>query len=270
MHMFVRISFLLIDEEEIYELISYDMLICMTKINSLKYNFFEYFKGKLFDFLDCITHDEIIQNKYNDKIVIYSKNGLLDDNNINRDKINYLCNNNKNVLSFVNKTYVKNFECLFYLCLYNEKNRIHNISINLIRNIENNIFTIYKYIHICNINTKELLNSLSLYYLVIIFIYIKNNLYNKEKIHLLKSFIQFLIIKEIKERIFLFKNELYFLAFIKILNLSICNNLFDFKILLCEKYFDDFIRILEESKLSMQEQVKKKKKENKMVRINIF
>ncbi|ETW42227.1 hypothetical protein PFNF135_03724 [Plasmodium falciparum NF135/5.C10] len=243
------------DEEEIYELISYDMLICMTKINSLKYNFFEYFKGKLFDFLDCITHDEIIQNKYNDKIVIYSKNGLLDDNNINRDKINYLCNNNKNVLSFVNKTYVKNFECLFYLCLYNEKNRIHNISINLIRNIENNIFTIYKYIHICNINTKELLNSLSLYYLVIIFIYIKNNLYNKEKIHLLKSFIQFLIIKEIKERIFLFKNELYFLAFIKILNLSICNNLFDFKILLCEKYFDDFIRILEESKLSMQEQI---------------
>ncbi|SOV80361.1 conserved Plasmodium protein, unknown function [Plasmodium reichenowi] len=243
------------DVEEIHELLSYDILIGMTKINLMKYDFFEYFKGKVFDLLNCITHDEMIQNKYNDKIVIYSENRLLDDNNINRDKINYSCNNKKNVLSFVNRTYVKHFECLFYLCVYNEINRTHNISINLIKNIENNIYTIYKYIHTCNINTKELLNSLSLYYLVIIFIYIKNNLYNKEKIHLLKPFIKFFIIKEIKERIFLFKNELYFLVFIKILNLSICNNLFDFKILLCEKYFDDIIRMLEDSKLNMQEQI---------------
>ncbi|SPJ11153.1 conserved Plasmodium protein, unknown function [Plasmodium sp. DRC-Itaito] len=226
------------DEQEIYELLTYDILICMTKINSLKYDVVENFTGKLLDLLNCINDDDNNMNNSN----------INSDNNNNN-------NNNNNILSFVNKTYVKHFECLFYICVYNETYIAHFISINFIRNIENNIYKIYKYIQFCDINIKELLNFLSLYYLVIIFIYIKNNLHNKEKIHVLKPLIKFLIIKEIKERIFLFKNKLYFLAFIKILNLSICNNLFEFKILLCEKYLDDFIQIFQVSKFNMKEKI---------------
>ncbi|SOV78284.1 conserved Plasmodium protein, unknown function [Plasmodium sp. gorilla clade G3] len=291
------------DEQEIYELLSYDILICMTKINSFTHDVDENFSGRLFDLLNCKNDDDINQNRYNDKIIIYTTNKPpdydninsdnnninsdnnninsdnnninsdnnninSDNNNINSDNTNnnyynnyicnnnnYICNNNNNVISFLNKTYVKNVECLFYLCLYNETNITDFISINLIRNIENIIYKIYKYIQFCNINTKELLNILSLYYLVIIFIYIKNNLNNKEKIHVLKPLLKFLIIKEIKERIFLFINKLYFLVFIKILNLSICNNLFELKILLCGKYFEDFIQMFQVSKFNMKVQI---------------
>ncbi|SOV16084.1 conserved Plasmodium protein, unknown function [Plasmodium sp. gorilla clade G2] len=240
------------NEEEIYELLSYDVLICMTKINSLKYYNDENISERIFKLVNNIIDDDIIKNKYNDETIINTSNRPPYDNNNNNN--NYYFNNscNNNVLPFVNKIYVKHFECLFYLCLYKETNIIHFININFIRYIENNIYKIYKYYHLCDINTKDLLNYLSLYYLVIIFIYIKNNLNDKEKIHVVKKLIKYIIIKEIKEKIFLFKNKLYFLAFIKLLNLSICNNLFEFKILLCQKYFDDFIQIFEGSQFNMK------------------
>ncbi|KYN99070.1 hypothetical protein PGSY75_1143700 [Plasmodium gaboni] len=245
------------NEQEIYEVLSYDVLICLTKINSLKYYNVENISGRMFKLVKNIIDDDIIKNKHNDETIIYTPNRPPDDNNNsnnnnnnNSNHFNNSCNNN--LLPFVNKKYIKHFECLFYLCLYNQTNIIHYININFIRYIENNIYKIYKYYHLCDINTKELLNYLSLYYLVIIFIYIKNNLNNKEKIHVVKNLIKYIIIKEIKEKIFLFKNKLYFLAFIKLLNLSTCNNLFEFKILLCEKYFEDFIQIFEGSQFNMK------------------
>ncbi|GAW81199.1 hypothetical protein, conserved [Plasmodium gonderi] len=127
-----------------------------------------------------------------------------------------------------NYLYVKYVEVLFSLCFYNEEVCKEYFTVELIKIIEKHYLELDKNKQCESVKKKEGHNLLKLYYFGILYTFIKINL-NNENVNILLPFVNYIIQHELKKKIFLLENKFFYLLFLKFLNMSLLNNLYDFK-----------------------------------------
>ncbi|CRH00308.1 conserved Plasmodium protein, unknown function [Plasmodium relictum] len=159
--------------------------------------------------------------------------------------------NDKNIHN--NYLYVKYFESLFYISFNNEIVSKETLKESFIINIENNFYKINKNIECENVQMREVYNLLKLYYFGIINIFVKNNL----KSEIILPFINYIISEELKRKIFLLQNELYYMVFLQFLNMIIINNLYEFRKFIENNLLEDLLKIFKKSSFHFKNMILK-------------
>eukprot|EP00366_Plasmodium_knowlesi_P001943 XP_002259440.1 hypothetical protein, conserved in Plasmodium species [Plasmodium knowlesi strain H] len=129
-----------------------------------------------------------------------------------------------------NYLYLKHVEALFFLCLHNEYVCREYFKEEFIKLVEELYLKIDQREKVENVKKKEECDLLKLYYFGILYMFAQMNINNeKEKKKISLPFINYVIVNELQNKKFLLENHVYCLLFLRFLNMSLLNNLYDFK-----------------------------------------
>lgn len=191
-----------------------------------------YFNGHLEDKTKMVN--EIIKS-----IMIKMEEANNNNNNNNEDQDIYI--------------YSKHLEVVFYVSFNNEELIKMCFTKKFILLVHDNYCKLDKNENLKNVKKKQVRNLLKTYYFGILYLYIKNDIKSEEnKTNPISSYIYYVINKELKEKEFMLQNELYYLIFLKFLNMSLLNNLYNFKLFLKNNTLDNLLRIFKRSNLKMK------------------
>ncbi|CAG9477233.1 conserved Plasmodium protein, unknown function [Plasmodium vivax] len=132
-----------------------------------------------------------------------------------------------------NYLYLKHVEALFCLCLHNEDVCREFFTEEFVKLVEELYLQIDQREKIENVKKKEEGDLLKLYYFGILYTFAQMSVHNekerekKKKIFL--PFVNYVIVNELQKKKFLLENHVYCLLFLRFLNMSLLNNLYDFK-----------------------------------------
>ncbi|VWU50594.1 conserved protein, unknown function, partial [Hepatocystis sp. ex Piliocolobus tephrosceles] len=153
-----------------------------------------------------------------------------------------------------NYLYINYFELLYYISINKEEICKECFDENFILLIEKIYYQIHSDANIENVNEKETHILLKLYFIGIIYTFIKINYVQlKNKSESMFSFIHYIIKKELKNKSFLLENEIYFLTFLKLLNISLMNNIIHLNIFFEKDYLKDLLKIIQSSNTRIKE-----------------
>ncbi|CDU17842.1 conserved Plasmodium protein, unknown function [Plasmodium yoelii] len=147
----------------------------------------------------------------------------------------------------------KHLEVVFYVSFNNEELIKMCFTNKFILLVHNNYYILDKNDNLKNVKKKQIRNLLKTYYLGILYLYIKNDIKSVEdKTNHMSSYIYYVINKELKEKEFMLQNELYYLIFLKFLNMSLLNKFYNFKLFLKNNILDNLLRIFKRSNLKIK------------------
>ncbi|EUD67283.1 hypothetical protein C922_02433 [Plasmodium inui San Antonio 1] len=154
-----------------------------------------------------------------------------------------------------NYMYLKHVEALFFLCLHNEDVCREYFNEKFIKHVEELYLQIDQRENVekvGNLKKKEECDLLKLYYFGILSTFAQMNINNeKEKEKTEKNekkislpFVSYVIGKELQNKKFLLENHVYCLLFLRFLNMSLLNNLYDFKEFAQGVSLVDFLKVI--------------------------
>ncbi|ANQ08259.1 Uncharacterized protein PCOAH_00027730 [Plasmodium coatneyi] len=144
-----------------------------------------------------------------------------------------------------NYLYLKHVEALFFLCLHNEDVCREYFKEDFIKLVEELYLQIDQREKVENVKKKEECDLLKLYYFGILYTFAQmsiNNEGEKEKVSL--PFVNYVIVNELQNKKFLLENPVYCLLFLRFLNMSLLNNLYDFKKFAQGVYLVHFLKVV--------------------------
>ncbi|GAB66709.1 hypothetical protein PCYB_094930 [Plasmodium cynomolgi strain B] len=150
-----------------------------------------------------------------------------------------------------NYLYLKNVEALFFLCLHNEDVCREYFKEVFIKHVEELYLQIDQREKVENVKKKEECDLLKLYYFGILYTFAQMNINNekekteqKVKKNISLHFVNYVIVNELQNKKFLLENHVFCLLFLRFLNMSLLNNLYDFKKFAQGVYLVHFLKVV--------------------------
>ncbi|KJP85861.1 hypothetical protein AK88_04509 [Plasmodium fragile] len=165
--------------------------------------------------------------------------------------VSHISSNEKDAEGHDNYLYLKHVEALFFLCLHNEDVCREYFKEEFIKLVEELYLQIDQGGKVENVKKKEECDSLKLYYFGILYTFAQMSIKNEnekaeetEKKNISLHFVNYVIVNELKNKKFLLENGVYCLLFLRFLNMSLLNNLYDFKKFAQGVSLVDFLKVV--------------------------